>query len=75
MRTKKTASKRGKPTNLYLRDDDIAKVRELVAFVAGEGERVSESLIVRAAIGVAKADRTFLAAFRDAASRDLRFKS
>lgn len=72
---KQPAKKRGKATNLYLREHDVAKIRELLAFVAGEGERVSESLIVRAAIHAAKPDRAFMAAFREAASADMRFKS
>jgi len=71
---KKKAAKRGKPVNLYLRDADVVKVRELIAVVAGNGDRVSESLIVRAAIHAAKPDAKFLAAYRQAASADLRFK-
>lgn len=70
----KTKSRRGKPVNLYLRDGDVAKVRELMAFVAGQGERVSESLIVRAAIHATNPGRSFLEAYRQAASADLRFK-
>jgi len=70
----KAKSKRGKPVNLYLRDADVAKVRELVADIAGRGERVSDSLIVRAAIHAATPGRTFLEAYRQVASADLRFK-
>jgi hypothetical protein len=70
---KKATTKRGKPVNLYLRDSDIAKVRELTAFAAGLGERTSDSLIVRAALQAATPGRTFLAALREAASADLRF--
>ncbi len=71
---KKTTTKRGKPVNLYLRDADLAKVRELTAFVAGQGERTSDSLIVRAALHAAIPGRTFLAALQEAASADLRFR-
>jgi hypothetical protein len=70
----KPKSRRGKPVNLYLRDEDVAKVRELMASVAGQGERTSESLIVRAAIHAANPGRHFLEAYRQAASADLRFK-
>ena len=70
---KKTA-KRGKPVNLYLRDTDLVKVRELTAFVAGQGERTSDSLIVRAALQLATPSRAFLTALREAASADLRYK-
>lgn len=66
--------RRGKPVNLYLRDADIAKVRELMSAVAQHGDRVSESLIVRAAIHAASPGRSFLEAYRQAASADLRFK-
>ena len=71
----KTAKpKRGKPVNLYLRDADVAKIRELMAFVLESGERVSESLIVRAAVQGASPNKAFLEAYRKVASVDLRFK-
>lgn len=70
-----TKSKRGKPVNLYLRDSDIARVRELTAFAAGQGERTSDSLIVRAALQIASPGRAFLVALREVASADLRFKA
>jgi hypothetical protein len=66
---------RGKPVNLYLRDSDVARVRELTVFIAGEGERTSDSLIVRAALRAATPGRAFLQAYREVASADLRFKS
>lgn len=72
---RKSNSERGRNVNLYLYDADIAKIRELVSWVAGNGERVSDSLIVRAALRVAGADKRFLAAYRDAASADQRYKA
>lgn len=72
---KKASSSRGRNVNLYLYDADIAKIRELVSWVAANGERVSDSLIVRAALRVAGADKKFLTAYRDAASADQRYKS
>ena len=71
---KKATTKRGKPVNLYLRDTDLAKVRELTAFAAGQGERTSDSLIVRAALLAATPSRAFLTALREVASADLRFR-
>jgi hypothetical protein len=71
---KKTTTKRGKPVNLYLRDVDLAKVRALTAFAAGQGERTSDSLIVRAALLAASPGRAFLSALREVASADLRFR-
>jgi hypothetical protein len=65
---------RGKPFNLYLRDADVAKVRDLTAFIAGQGERTSDSLIVRAALLAVGPGRSFLDAYRTAANADLRFK-
>ena len=75
MTTKKTASKRGKNVNLYLYDADVARIRELVSYVAANGLRISESLVVRTALRVAQADKRFLAAYGEAASADQRFKT
>jgi hypothetical protein len=74
MIAKKALSKRGKNVNLYLYDADVARIRELVSYVAANGLRVSESLVVRTALRVAQADKRFLAAYMDAASADQRFK-
>jgi hypothetical protein len=74
MIAKKAPSKRGKNTNLYLYDADVARIRELVSYVAANGLRVSESLVVRTALRVAQADQQFLAAYLDAARADQRFK-
>lgn len=71
----KTAKpKRGKPVNLYLRDEDVTKIRELTAALAERGERTSDSLIVRAAIHAAIPGRVFLESYRKVAAVDLRFK-
>ena len=72
--TAKKASTRGKPMNLYVRTEDVAKMRELTAFAASNGLRTSDSLIVRSALRVTKADRAFLVALKEATSGDLRFK-
>jgi hypothetical protein len=74
---KKITSKRGQPgrrVTLYIRDADLAKVRELTAFAAGQGDRTSDSLIVRACILAATPGRPFLSALREVASADLRFR-
>ncbi len=73
MTTKKTTTK-GKPMNLYMRDDDVSKIRELTAYAAGNGQRTSDSKIVRAALRVAAPNRAFLIALKDAEGSDLRFK-
>lgn len=75
MTGKKALSKRGKNVNLYLYDADVARIRELVSYVAKNGLRVSESLVVRTALRVAQEDKRFLTAYEDAASADQRFKT
>ena len=65
---------RGKPTNLYMREEDIAKLRELTAYLAREGERTSNSLIARAAIHAVMPGSDFLRAYRQVADVDLRFR-
>lgn len=71
--SKKTAGERGKATNLYLKPRDIAKLRELTAFLAGKGQRTSNSLIVRAAIHAAEPNSSFLKEYTRMANDDLRF--
>lgn len=71
---KKATAKRGKPMNLYMRETDITKLRELTAYLADQGERTSDSLIVRAALQAASPGPAFLKAYRQAADADLRFK-
>ena len=70
----KNATKRGKPTNLYLRETDVAKLRELTVYLAEQGERTSDSLIVRAALQAVTPGSVLLKAYREAAAADLRFK-
>jgi hypothetical protein len=71
--TTKRKSGRGKPMNLYMRADDVAKIRELTAYAAGNSQRTSDSMIVRAALRAVSANRAFLAALKDAEASDLRF--
>jgi hypothetical protein len=70
----KKAATRGNPMNLYMRPDDVSKIYALKAFASENEQRTSDSLIVRAALRVAKTDRAFLAALKDAESADLRYK-
>jgi len=70
----KKTTQRGRRVTLYIRDSDLVKVRELTAFAAGQGERTSDSLIVRAALLAATPGRRFLTALREVASTDLRFR-
>ena len=70
----KKAATHGRPMNLYVRPDDILKIRELTAYAAENGQRTSDSKIVRAALRAAKTDRAFLAALKEAESLDLRYR-
>jgi hypothetical protein len=72
--TAKKTSLRGKPMNLYMRAEDVAKLRELTAYAASNGLRTSDSMIVRAALRVAGTNRAFLLALKEAEAGDLRFK-
>jgi hypothetical protein len=71
---KGSITKTGKRVNLYLRDTDVAKMRELNAYAAGQGIRTSDSLIVRATLLATTPGKGFLTALREAAAVDLRFK-
>jgi hypothetical protein len=65
---------RGKRFTLYIRDADLARVRELTAYAAGQGERTSDSLIIRACVLAATPGKAFLSAYREVAAADLRFR-
>lgn len=73
--TTRKASKRAKPTNLVLRDEDHKKVKELMSFLLEQGDIASTSLIVRAALLCAKPGKAFRDAYKQAASADMRFKA
>ena len=65
-------TKRGRPVNLYLHEEDEAKIRELAAFIASADHRVSDSLVVKAALRSAKKDANFLAGVESALASDAR---
>ncbi|GEM_PF-1593013 len=74
MTTKKAASKRGKAKNIFLKDEDMGRIRALSAYIAGKGHRVSDSQVIAASLRVAKADTKLLKAFEDGLMLDGRFK-
>jgi hypothetical protein len=43
--------RRGKPVNIYLHDADQVRIRELAAYLANQGMRVSDSQVIKAALG------------------------
>lgn len=65
MTIRKTVTKRGKAKNIFLRDDDIERIRSLGAFIAAKGHRVSDSSVIAASLRVAKADNKLLEAFEE----------
>ena len=74
MTTTKTTIQRGKPRNIYLKDEDIERLRALGGFLAGQGHRVSDSAVIAACLRVAKADTKLLKAFEAGLLLDGRLK-
>ncbi len=73
MSAKKAPLKRtGRATNLYMSDAEMAKVRELAAWLQGQGIRTSDSRVICAAIRTAKPDRHLKEAYEEIASNDAR---
>ena len=66
--------KRGTAVQFWMRDEDRQVIRELSAYLAAQGERATDSLVVRAALRMAKADAGLIRAFREAQSLDGRRK-
>lgn len=75
-RAEKPQAKRpsGRPMNLYLHPDDLRRIRELAAYIAKRGFRVSDSQVVKAALRVARENDAFVNAFEDALTSDARFR-
>lgn len=68
------ASRAGKPAQFWLHDEDRRLVRELAAWLNGQGERVTDSLVIRAVLRVAKTGPEFLKAYRQLSQQDGRLK-
>lgn len=65
---------RGKPVQFWLHDEDRRLVRELAAWLAGQGVRSTDSLVIRAALRTAKTGGEFLEAYQHASQLDGRLK-
>jgi hypothetical protein len=73
MTAKKAAPRRtGRPTDLYMGDAEMTRVRELAAWLQGQGIRTSDSRVICAAIRTAKADRHLKEAYEEIAGNDAR---
>jgi hypothetical protein len=66
--------RRGKPVNIYLHDADKVRIRELAAYLASEGLRVSDSQIIKAALLMAQPDKRLLKAYLEIKGADQRYK-
>lgn len=66
--------KRGRAVNIYLHDADQVRIRELAAYLASEGLRVSDSQIIKAALLLAEPDKRLLKAYREVKGADQRYK-
>lgn len=64
----------GKPVQFWLHDEDRQLVRELAAWLAGQGIRSTDSMVIRAALRTAKTGGELLDAYRQAAQLDGRLK-
>jgi hypothetical protein len=68
-----TVSKRGKAVNIYLHEADQVRIRELAAYLASEGQRVSHSQIIKAALLMAQPDKRLLKAYLEVRGADQRY--
>jgi len=64
----------GSPSQFWLHDEDKRILRELAAWLSGQGVRLTDSLVVRAALRSVRPGDEFLKAFREAAELDGRLK-
>ena len=71
---KKLKSKLGKPVQFWMYDDEIKLVREISAWLAGQGIRASDSMVIRAVLRAAKTGNALLDAYTQAAKLDGRLK-
>jgi hypothetical protein len=70
----KSKNRYGKPVQFWLHDDDRNLIREFYAWLAGQGVRPTDSLVIRGALRVAKTGSALLEACKEAAKLDGRLK-
>lgn len=68
-------SRVGKPVQFWMHEEDRRILRELSAWLAGQGVRASDSLVIRTALRSAKTGSELLQAYREAAQLDGRLKT
>ena len=69
-----TRGRKGKQTQFWLHDVDRKLIRELSAWLAGQGLRPTDSMIIRAALRMAKTGGGLIEAYWEAAKVDGRLK-
>lgn len=69
-----TKGKIGKPVQFWLHDEDRKLIRELAAWLSGQGIRSTDSMVLRAALRTAKTGGELLEAYRQASQLDGRLK-
>ncbi len=67
-------SRVGKPVQFWLHDEDRQIVRELAAWLAGQGIRTTDTMVIRSALRMAKTGGELLEAARQASQLDGRLK-
>lgn len=68
------AGRTGSRVTIFLHEEDRRIIRELMAYLAGQGRRVSESIVIKAALRTASPGQQLLNAHEEAARQDQRFK-
>jgi hypothetical protein len=71
----KPARRIGKPVQFWMHEEDRKIVRELAAWLAGQGIRPTDSMVVRAALRMAKPGGSFLDTYRQSALLDGRLRA
>ncbi|MFZ0272368.1 MAG: hypothetical protein WB524_11685 [Acidobacteriaceae bacterium] len=71
---KKPKSRMGKPSQFWMHAEDRQLVRELSAWLAGQGMRPTDSMVIRAVLRLAKTGNGLLEAYWQAAQLDGRIK-
>jgi len=69
-----TKNRAGKPVQFWIHEEDRRLLRELAAWLAGQGERPTDSMVIRSSLRVTKTGAEFLKAYRDASQLDGRLK-
>ncbi len=73
-RPSRRKSRVGSPVQFWFHDEDRRLVRELAAWLAGQGLRPTDSMVIRAALRTAKTGGELLQAYRQASELDGRLK-